>query len=338
MKILLIRPRLIGDVVFTTPAVRALRRRFPEASITYLVEPEAAPVLQHNPHLTHVLVAPRPRGWRRWHGRFAARAAASRRSLRSGDRHAWWTPKLVAVVGNPGAAADRVRCRGSRLDVYDTHTSTPGTATASFGPESMGPAEPSRYRTTRPAMRSHRDGRECCGCRRGNHAAACSRHPCDGDADCRARQRGESIPPVAGRRIRRAGRGPRGRRSDASHRRDLGPIGRGSPPTHHRDGPRTIGQHSGSQQFWTLESSASTNCARSCRAPRSTSAATAGRSTSRVRPRWPSWVSTVRRFQYDPSPGAIRLWSVKPLTWARSHADPAISDTARRATIGASPG
>jgi ADP-heptose:LPS heptosyltransferase len=57
MKILLIRPRLIGDVVFTTPAVRALRRRFPEASITYLVEPEAAPVLQHNPHLNHVLHA-----------------------------------------------------------------------------------------------------------------------------------------------------------------------------------------------------------------------------------------------------------------------------------------
>ena len=38
MNILLIRLRMIGDVVFTTPAIRALRRRFPDARITYLVE------------------------------------------------------------------------------------------------------------------------------------------------------------------------------------------------------------------------------------------------------------------------------------------------------------
>jgi ADP-heptose:LPS heptosyltransferase len=48
--------------VFTTPAVRALRRRFPEASITYLVEPAAAAVVRLNPHLTEVIVAPRRPG------------------------------------------------------------------------------------------------------------------------------------------------------------------------------------------------------------------------------------------------------------------------------------
>ena len=65
MKILLIRPRLIGDVVFTTPAIRALRRRFADAWISYLVEPEAAPVLRSNPHLNELVVAPRDGGWRR---------------------------------------------------------------------------------------------------------------------------------------------------------------------------------------------------------------------------------------------------------------------------------
>ena len=45
MKILLVRLRLIGDVVFTTPLIRALRRRFPDAHLTYLVEPAAAPVV-----------------------------------------------------------------------------------------------------------------------------------------------------------------------------------------------------------------------------------------------------------------------------------------------------
>jgi len=64
-KILLIRLRLIGDVVFTTPAIRAVRRAFPDASLTYLVEPHAAPVVQDNPHLDRVLVVERARGWRR---------------------------------------------------------------------------------------------------------------------------------------------------------------------------------------------------------------------------------------------------------------------------------
>lgn len=62
MRILLVRLRLIGDVVFTTPAVHAVRQRFPDAQITYLVEPAAAPVVAHNPHIDDVIVAPRRRG------------------------------------------------------------------------------------------------------------------------------------------------------------------------------------------------------------------------------------------------------------------------------------
>ena len=65
MKILLIRLRLVGDVVFTTPAVRAVRRRFPDAHISYLVEPGAAPIVRQSPHLDDVIEAPRRRGWRR---------------------------------------------------------------------------------------------------------------------------------------------------------------------------------------------------------------------------------------------------------------------------------
>ena len=65
MKILLIRLRLIGDVVFTTPIVRAVRRRYPDAHIAYVVEPVAAPVVIANPHLNEVLVVPKRRGIRR---------------------------------------------------------------------------------------------------------------------------------------------------------------------------------------------------------------------------------------------------------------------------------
>jgi ADP-heptose:LPS heptosyltransferase len=48
-------------VVFTTPAIRALRRRYPAAVLDYVVEPAAAPVVRHNPHLTTVIEAERPR-------------------------------------------------------------------------------------------------------------------------------------------------------------------------------------------------------------------------------------------------------------------------------------
>jgi len=64
VRILLVRLRQIGDVVFTTPAVHALRRRFPDAHISYIVEPAAAPIVANNPHLNEVIVAPRAPGVR----------------------------------------------------------------------------------------------------------------------------------------------------------------------------------------------------------------------------------------------------------------------------------
>lgn len=62
MRILLVRLRQIGDVVFTTPAIHALRRRFRDAHLAYIVEPAAAPVVLHNPNLNDVIIAPRARG------------------------------------------------------------------------------------------------------------------------------------------------------------------------------------------------------------------------------------------------------------------------------------
>ena len=62
MKILLVRLRQIGDVVFTTPAIHALRDKFPSAELTYLVEEAAAPVVARNPYLTGVRILPRARG------------------------------------------------------------------------------------------------------------------------------------------------------------------------------------------------------------------------------------------------------------------------------------
>jgi len=65
VKILLLRLRLIGDVMFTTPLIRALRREYPDACLTYVVEPAAAPLVEHNRHLDELIVAPKTRGLRR---------------------------------------------------------------------------------------------------------------------------------------------------------------------------------------------------------------------------------------------------------------------------------
>lgn len=65
LKILLVRPRLIGDVLLTTPVIRAMRRRFPDAELVYLVEAHAAPVVSANPHLSETIVIRHRRGARR---------------------------------------------------------------------------------------------------------------------------------------------------------------------------------------------------------------------------------------------------------------------------------
>src|SRR5829696_4417523 len=97
MRILLLRLRLIGDVVFTTPLIAALRRRYPDAHLTYLVEPAAAPIVEHNPHLNEVLVAPKRRGVARLRNDIALALRLRRRrfdlaiDLHGGPRSAWLT-------------------------------------------------------------------------------------------------------------------------------------------------------------------------------------------------------------------------------------------------------
>ena len=54
MKFLVIRRDNIGDLVCTTPLIRALRERYPDAQIDALVNSYNAPVLAHNPDLDHV--------------------------------------------------------------------------------------------------------------------------------------------------------------------------------------------------------------------------------------------------------------------------------------------
>lgn len=55
-KILVINLAFIGDVLLTTPVIRALREQYPDAIIDMLVVPVAEPIARLNPYVNHVFV------------------------------------------------------------------------------------------------------------------------------------------------------------------------------------------------------------------------------------------------------------------------------------------
>ena len=54
--ILVVRSDKIGDVVLTTPAIAALRKKYPEAKITGVVSTTASEVYRSNPHLNGSII------------------------------------------------------------------------------------------------------------------------------------------------------------------------------------------------------------------------------------------------------------------------------------------
>lgn len=107
-RILVIRPDRIGDVVLSTPTIRALRLDFPGAYIAALVRPATEPVLRGNPHLDAILID----DWEHTHAGkrgFFDRLRMLRRHrfdtalmLLPTERHAWMTffagiPRRVGV-------------------------------------------------------------------------------------------------------------------------------------------------------------------------------------------------------------------------------------------------
>ena len=57
--ILLIKLRHHGDMLLTTPAINALRQRYPQASIDVLLYQETRPMLEAHPAIRHLHVIDR---------------------------------------------------------------------------------------------------------------------------------------------------------------------------------------------------------------------------------------------------------------------------------------
>jgi heptosyltransferase-2 len=77
--VLIVRFSSIGDIVLTTPVVRAIRARHPAARITYVVREDYADLLRHNPRIDRILT---------WRHRSPLGPLA--RELRAGE----WTHRL----------------------------------------------------------------------------------------------------------------------------------------------------------------------------------------------------------------------------------------------------
>lgn len=54
-RILISRMKFIGDVILTTPVIRAVREKFPSAFVAYLGEKEAVSLLDNNPDLNEII-------------------------------------------------------------------------------------------------------------------------------------------------------------------------------------------------------------------------------------------------------------------------------------------
>jgi ADP-heptose:LPS heptosyltransferase len=58
-RVALLRPRFLGDICLTLPALDAVREACPQARVAYVVEPESAPLLEDDPRVDELIVAPR---------------------------------------------------------------------------------------------------------------------------------------------------------------------------------------------------------------------------------------------------------------------------------------
>jgi ADP-heptose:LPS heptosyltransferase len=121
----IVRLSAIGDVVHAMPLAMALRRRHPEARITWIVEAKAAPLLQGHPAVDGVLIFPRREGVRGW-----VRFLGELRRLRldaTVDPQGNWKSGLVGLLsGAPLRAGLHVRdCRERANSLFTNRQGRP---------------------------------------------------------------------------------------------------------------------------------------------------------------------------------------------------------------------
>ena len=142
-QVLLVRPRFLGDICLTLPALDAVRRAAPGARVAYLVERESAPLLEGDPRVDELIVMPR-------HAGAVATLALARRLRRLGPDLAidfFCNPRTALLSFASGARA-RVGYanKGWRSALYTHHARARTLSAVGFHLASLAalgwPAEP----------------------------------------------------------------------------------------------------------------------------------------------------------------------------------------------------
>lgn len=109
MRVLLVRTSALGDVVHALPVLAALRRRYPEAEIAWVVDEVFAPLLAGHESLDRLITAPLRRARRR-----GSRLAGARDTARFLRELREFRPDVALdLMGNHKGAAI-ARCSGAR--------------------------------------------------------------------------------------------------------------------------------------------------------------------------------------------------------------------------------
>ena len=171
--ILVVRFSAIGDILLTTPLLRAIRTRYPGARIAVLTKERYVPLLSHNPHVNEVLgIGPDERVSRH-------RGADPRRPLHPPPRPPRQSPEPRAA---PARARPVALLRQAPAGAGAPHHSPSATSTAASAPIAEryfeAAARPRRRAGRRAARLLHRRGG-----RRARRRAAGGPRPRAGPAD-----------------------------------------------------------------------------------------------------------------------------------------------------------
>lgn len=121
--LLLVRTDRIGDLLVTTPCIRALRETLPQARLDLVVSPLNAPAIRGNPHLdaVHVFDLRRPWTWPGLLGRLRAARYDAVLAFSSNSRSACQLIRLLGVpdrIGFNGLPTHKGKIRASYANTY----------------------------------------------------------------------------------------------------------------------------------------------------------------------------------------------------------------------------
>lgn len=81
MKILIVEVNWLGDVLFSTPAIRALREKFPDSFISCLAVPRVREVLENNPRINEIIINDEDGSHRGFRGRMKLSAQLRKKNF-----------------------------------------------------------------------------------------------------------------------------------------------------------------------------------------------------------------------------------------------------------------